>query len=153
MLRHVCRTSGRGGVTSRLTNFIGTSKTTSASVIPKYNLAIKPSSFSVSTFGIQNISSHNHSKRFLSSEPIIDEIDDAVALGKIHGKVPFKKLLASNRGEIATRIMRAASELGIPTVGIYAHEGKSKSFGSKREYGLFLKRYFHSQDYMNMILF
>jgi len=31
--------------------------------------------------------------------------------------------MAANRGEIATRITRAASELGIETVGIYAHEG------------------------------
>ena len=37
---------------------------------------------------------------------------------------PFHKLLAANRGEIATRINRAASELGIITAGIYSHEGK-----------------------------
>jgi Biotin carboxylase, N-terminal domain len=36
---------------------------------------------------------------------------------------PFQKLLAANRGEIATRICRAASELGIVTAGIYSHEG------------------------------
>jgi pyruvate carboxylase len=39
---------------------------------------------------------------------------------------PFKKLMAANRGEIATRISRGASELGIQTVGIYSHEGKNK---------------------------
>jgi pyruvate carboxylase len=38
---------------------------------------------------------------------------------------PFKKLMAANRGEIATRISRGASELGIQTVGIYSHEGMS----------------------------
>jgi pyruvate carboxylase len=38
---------------------------------------------------------------------------------------PFKKLMAGNRGEIATRICRAAAELGIQTVGIYSHEGMS----------------------------
>ena len=37
---------------------------------------------------------------------------------------PFKKLMAANRGEIATRINRAASELGINTVGIYSFEGE-----------------------------
>lgn len=37
---------------------------------------------------------------------------------------PFQKLLAANRGEIATRIYRAGSELGIQTAGIYSHEGK-----------------------------
>jgi hypothetical protein len=36
---------------------------------------------------------------------------------------PFKKILAANRGEIATRIMRASAELGIPSAGIYSHEG------------------------------
>jgi hypothetical protein len=36
---------------------------------------------------------------------------------------PFKKLLAANRGEISTRINRAAAELGIGTAGIYSHEG------------------------------
>jgi pyruvate carboxylase len=39
-------------------------------------------------------------------------------------KPPFEKLLAANRGEIATRIVRAASELGISTAGIYAHEDR-----------------------------
>ena len=39
-------------------------------------------------------------------------------------KPPFKKLLAANRGEIATRISRGAAELGIQTCGIYSHEGK-----------------------------
>jgi hypothetical protein len=36
---------------------------------------------------------------------------------------PFTKIMAANRGEIATRINRAASELGIATAGIYSHEG------------------------------
>lgn len=37
---------------------------------------------------------------------------------------PFKKLLIANRGEIAIRIARAATELGIKTVGIYSHEDR-----------------------------
>jgi hypothetical protein len=40
---------------------------------------------------------------------------------------PFKKILAANRGEIATRINRAAAELGILTAGIYSFEGKALS--------------------------
>lgn len=40
--------------------------------------------------------------------------------------VPFAKLLAANRGEISTRITRAAAELGIRTAGIYSHEGTSE---------------------------
>ena len=37
---------------------------------------------------------------------------------------PFKKLLVANRGEIAIRILRAATELGIRTVAIYTHEDR-----------------------------
>ena len=38
---------------------------------------------------------------------------------------PFQKLLAANRGEIATRINRAGSELGIPTLcAIYSHQDR-----------------------------
>jgi len=36
----------------------------------------------------------------------------------------MKKLLAANRGEIAIRIMRAATELGLRTVGIYSREDR-----------------------------
>ena len=36
----------------------------------------------------------------------------------------FKKLLVANRSEIAIRIMRAANELGVKTVAIYAHEDR-----------------------------
>ena len=42
-----------------------------------------------------------------------------------NGAQMFKKILIANRGEIATRIMRACAELGIPSVGIYSHEGES----------------------------
>jgi pyruvate carboxylase len=37
---------------------------------------------------------------------------------------PIKKLLVANRSEIAIRVMRAANELGIRTVAIYAHEDR-----------------------------
>ena len=36
------------------------------------------------------------------------------------GGPPFKKVLVVNRGEIAIRIMRAAKEMGIATVAIFA---------------------------------
>ncbi|MEZ5987605.1 MAG: pyruvate carboxylase [Planctomycetota bacterium] len=39
-------------------------------------------------------------------------------------KPPFRKLLCANRGEIAIRVFRAATELGIPTVAIFSHEDR-----------------------------
>ena len=40
------------------------------------------------------------------------------------GVRPIKKLMVANRSEIAIRVMRAATELGIRTVGIYAAEDR-----------------------------
>ena len=37
---------------------------------------------------------------------------------------PMRKLLAANRSEIAIRIFRSATELGIRTVAIYSHEDR-----------------------------
>ncbi len=37
---------------------------------------------------------------------------------------PIKKLMAANRGEIAVRIFRAATELGLRTVAVFAHEDR-----------------------------
>jgi len=37
---------------------------------------------------------------------------------------PIRKLMAANRGEIAVRIFRAGTELGLPTVAIYAQEDR-----------------------------
>ena len=39
-------------------------------------------------------------------------------------KTPIRKLLAANRSEIAIRIFRAATELGLRTVGIYSQEDR-----------------------------
>lgn len=39
-------------------------------------------------------------------------------------KPPFKKIMAANRGEIAVRIMRAGTELGMKTVGIFSREDR-----------------------------
>ena len=38
--------------------------------------------------------------------------------------ITYKKVMAANRGEIATRINRAATELNLTTVSLYAYEGK-----------------------------
>src|SRR5947209_3149944 len=37
---------------------------------------------------------------------------------------PIRRLLAANRSEIAIRVFRAAHELGVRTIAIYAHEDR-----------------------------
>lgn len=55
--------------------------------------------------------------RFKSSVAVEDEVCVPTE------QPPFKKILAANRGEIATRINRAGAELGAITAGIYSYEG------------------------------
>ena len=45
----------------------------------------------------------------------------------------FKKVMVANRGEIAIRIFRALTELGIRTVGIYSKEDKLSLFRTKAD--------------------
>lgn len=45
----------------------------------------------------------------------------------------FNKILVANRGEIAIRIFRACSELGIKSVGIYSKEDKYSLFRTKAD--------------------
>ncbi|SCI46861.1 2-oxoglutarate carboxylase small subunit [uncultured Clostridium sp.] len=45
----------------------------------------------------------------------------------------FKKVLVANRGEIAIRVFRACSELGIKSVGIYSKEDKYSLFRTKAD--------------------
>src|SRR6202012_3585125 len=43
---------------------------------------------------------------------------------RVSMRPPFRRLLVANRSEIAIRVFRAATELGISTVAIYAEEDK-----------------------------
>lgn len=52
------------------------------------------------------------SKKFPASEPAPLEIR------------PIRKLMVANRSEIAIRVFRAATELGIRTVAVYAQEDR-----------------------------
>lgn len=45
----------------------------------------------------------------------------------------FKKVLVANRGEIAIRVYRALSELGIQTIGIFSKEDKYSLFRTKTD--------------------
>ena len=45
----------------------------------------------------------------------------------------FKKVLIANRGEIATRVIRACKELGIPTIAIYSEEDSTALFVKKAD--------------------
>jgi hypothetical protein len=47
-----------------------------------------------------------------------------VSRGGIRAMKPIRSLLVANRSEIAIRVMRAASEMGIRTVSIYSHEDR-----------------------------
>mmetsp|Transcript_14151 Transcript_14151/g.27488 ORF Transcript_14151/g.27488 Transcript_14151/m.27488 type:complete len:1192 (+) Transcript_14151:68-3643(+) len=48
----------------------------------------------------------------------------AVQLFAVRDASTFKKIMAANRGEIATRIMRATNELGMRSVGIFSREDR-----------------------------
>jgi len=50
--------------------------------------------------------------------------DDAPRTGPEKPARPFRKLLVANRSEIAIRVFRAATELGLRTVAIYAQEDR-----------------------------
>ena len=113
--RALLRSAGRGSSSAR-TLAVRRTITSSASVFP--------SSAALSSGG--------GARRFKSAEPLAVDNDFSTtasqtpeAPGGLFEDRPFNKIMAANRGEIATRIMRACAELGVPSVGIYSHEGMS----------------------------
>lgn len=87
---------------------------------------------SASVFSSSTLTSGVGARRFKSAEPLAVDNDFSTttsqtpeAPGGLFEDRPFNKIMAANRGEIATRIMRACAELGVPSVGIYSHEGMS----------------------------
>lgn len=54
----------------------------------------------------------------------------------------FKKVMVANRGEIAIRVFRACSELGITTVSIYSKEDRYAAFRAKADESYQLDRSF-----------
>src|SRR3990167_5017771 len=57
--------------------------------------------------------------------PLLNHPAEAFAPGtRRKGVRRIKRLLVANRSEIAIRVFRACTELGIGTVGIYSHEDK-----------------------------
>ena len=77
-------------------------------------VAVRPAT---TTGSARGLSSSSFASRETTSTTMTGGVGDG-------GRRPFDKVMAANRGEIATRIMRAASELGCGTVGIYSREGK-----------------------------
>lgn len=65
------------------------------------------------------------------NETMNDPTESSPAKDKQHSfsadLVPFKKIMAANRGEIAVRINRAATELNLDTVSIYAYEDRNSA--------------------------
>jgi len=85
-------------------------------------LVATPAAQRISLASSSVLSSAPYLSRFKSTVAAIDP--DAVCVPTTNP--PFKKILAANRGEIATRINRAGAELGVQTAGIYSYEGKNE---------------------------
>jgi len=61
-------------------------------------------------------------ERWMTTKTKTNEVEQAKHA--VHREPPFTKIMAANRGEIATRILRAGAEMEMSTVGIYSHEDR-----------------------------
>ena len=62
----------------------------------------------------------------------------------------FKKILVANRGEIALRIQRACSELGIKAVMVYSEADREAKYVKLAEEAVCIGPAPSSQSYLNM---
>src|SRR5512136_611458 len=62
----------------------------------------------------------------------------------------FNRILISNRGEIAIRVMRACRELGISTVAVYSEADKNALFAKYADESVFIGPPPSSQSYLNI---
>lgn len=61
---------------------------------------------------------------------------------------PIKKILIANRGEIAIRVMRTASEMGIATVAVYSDADKDALFVKKADEAICIGGTHASESYL-----
>ena len=60
----------------------------------------------------------------MPSRPVSPSASPSATTVTAPGSRPIKKLLVANRSEIAIRVLRSATELGLRTVAIYTHEDR-----------------------------
>ena len=70
--------------------------------------------------------------------------DNTVIMGKA-----IKKLLIANRGEIALRVIRTASEMGIATVAVYAEQDRSAQYVDLADEAYLLSGDTYKDTYLN----
>ena len=64
--------------------------------------------------------------------------------------IQIKRLLVANRGEIARRVMRSASNMGIHTVAIYSDGDSNESFVNDADEGWALDGITATETYLDM---
>jgi hypothetical protein len=66
----------------------------------------------------------NQIKTMHINDNLVPTSNEQSTIGSLADLCPFNKVMAANRGEISIRTQRAATELNLTTVSIYAYEGE-----------------------------